>query len=142
MSELKSCPFCDGEASIVTEPVPIIMWNDVPYDSLVHCIGCQVSQSGWAPKQQVIDEWNTRFYNKWISVEDGLPKEECNVLFYVPSQAALIIRVGYIISEEHRGELPDGIKAFWFVDDSENTAYAEKDVTHWMPLPEPPTCQS
>jgi hypothetical protein len=74
----------------------------------------------------------------WISVKDRLPPECENVLFYVPSKAMKIIRVGYIIPEINRGNLIDGEIAFWFLDDSENTAYSEKDVTHWMTLPEPP----
>lgn len=76
--------------------------------------------------------------SKWISVKDKLPKYEENVLFYVPSASATIIRVGYVITEGFRGEVSDNIEAFWFVDGSENTAYAREDVTHWMPLPERP----
>lgn len=84
--------------------------------------------------------FETKIYIKpdWISVKDNLPKPENNVLFYVPSKSAKIIRVGYIIAEHKRGKLIDGEIAFWFVNDSENTAYSEKDVTHWMPLPERP----
>lgn len=74
--------------------------------------------------------------SKWISVKDRLPPEEKNVLFYVSLYS--IIRVGYIIPKINRGEVAHNIPAFWFVDDSENTAYAEEDVTHWQELPAPP----
>lgn len=78
------------------------------------------------------------YMNCWISVKKQLPKHNENVLFYVPDPLSKIIRVGYILPEFSRGEVYRGIPAFWFVDDSENTAYAEDDVTHWMPIPKLP----
>lgn len=59
---------------------------------------------------------------KWISVNDRLPKRNQRVIAYFP-----------LLSTSPMDSLYDGQK-FW-VDGLDRT----KAVTHWMPLPEPPT---
>ena len=56
----------------------------------------------------------------WISVKDRKPKIYQNVLVCV------------------KGEVHEGLlgKMFWSVPNCES--YCNNDVTHWMPLPEPP----
>ena len=56
---LKPCPFCGGEASIVKNSGCSSL-NGMPYDSLIQCLKCEISQNGWAPENQVIEEWNKR----------------------------------------------------------------------------------
>ena len=60
MSDLKLCPFCGGKAKIIKQSIPMSTLNGIPYDSMVYCSGCEITQSGWAPENQVIEEWNTR----------------------------------------------------------------------------------
>ena len=65
---------------------------------------------------------------KWISVKDELPKEYCQCLIYCPRSFPKNSRV----------------LAANYYDDNEKfycDAFEEvhEDVTHWMPLPNPPT---
>ena len=60
---------------------------------------------------------------KWISVEDKLPKDGEEVLIY--------IRNKQIVAEKCR--------VFGFVDAMDREALRLDMITHWMPLPEPPT---
>lgn len=71
---------------------------------------------------------------QWISVEDALPD------FNVPVFAGHIVNGGFIwwIFERY----DDGDCWVWsrYEGDLESDAYADDyDITHWMPLPEPPT---
>lgn len=70
--------------------------------------------------------------NEWISVDDRLPDDE---------HETLLVVLQSIVEEAHSGEqfvdtdafyTSDGFFQFW--NESE-----EYEVTHWMPLPEPPT---
>lgn len=60
--------------------------------------------------------------NKWILVKDRLPEDEKKVL--------CILDDGFFCILEWRSW-------DWLWNDGHNV-YAEKDVTHWMPLPEAP----
>ena len=57
--------------------------------------------------------------NEWISVKDRLPEEDIRVLVYINSDRS------YTKLDTDR--LSNGKFVRWY-----------KDVTHWMPLPEPP----
>ena len=59
---------------------------------------------------------------KWIPVTERLPEDEKKVL--------CILDDGFFCILEWKSW-------DWLWDDGHNV-YAEKDVTHWMPLPEPP----
>ena len=59
---------------------------------------------------------------EWISVKDKLPDDDTIVLVYAP-QSGEPARPGYHHGDEWRWETSDCI---------------EYDVTHWMPMPEPP----
>lgn len=59
---------------------------------------------------------------KWISVEDRLPEDDARVL-------VCDTREDYVSIWEYFG---DGL---WFGDE---VIWATEDITHWMPLPEPP----
>lgn len=61
---------------------------------------------------------NAKTINEWISVKDRLPEEERHVLVWVKD--------GYsLIDWTFNGQ--------WQVN-----PYMRNDITHWMPLPEPP----
>ena len=57
---------------------------------------------------------------EWISVKDRLPKKNINVL---------VVAKG----EVHEGSIG---RVFWCIPNFDG--YCNNDITHWMPLPEPP----
>ena len=64
--------------------------------------------------------------NEWISVEDRLPEEGQIVLVHQKD--------GFIYcAENFAGNVL--MSPGWFID---NYSWDAKEVTHWMPLPEPP----
>ena len=67
---------------------------------------------------------------QWISVEDRIPSEAGNVLSYIdkPSGESIGLINCYIC--------PEYEFVIWETLDGEDV---EGEVTHWMPLPEPPT---
>ena len=62
---------------------------------------------------------------KWISVEDRLPPIRESVLYLL-----------------HDYDMDIGVysrtKKEWCVDSTDDYYWNKEDVTHWMPLPEPP----
>ena len=74
----------------------------------------------------------------WISVEERLPDKNGQYLVQTKWTYGSFIRLccwtpKYNGFEEHlKG------RAIWYVYDSEYGDYECKDITHWMPLPEPP----
>lgn len=59
--------------------------------------------------------------SKWISIKDRLPEISKQVLTYETGNPAMPIKVNYIHNYENE------------------FAYGRnKNITHWMPLPEPP----
>ena len=69
--------------------------------------------------------------DNWISVKDRLPKERTNVLLFVKDTYCTppycYIATGW------------RLKSDWVVG---ITVYTNQDITHWMPLPEPPKEES
>lgn len=74
---------------------------------------------------------------EWINVNERLPEDDKEVLIYIkhadyPCQA--LYTDGYwVVSRQVRDTAKDG-------DMSQPSIplWATKDITHWMPLPEPP----
>lgn len=63
----------------------------------------------------------------WISVEERLPEPFVSVLAYIPSESPLpTVHESYIADHDTWVNILLGEK------------YANGEVTHWMPLPEPP----
>jgi len=58
---------------------------------------------------------------EWISVKDRLPKMYERVLTYCPEFPRMPIKVNYIHTYDNE----------WAYDHS-------REITHWLPLPEPP----
>ena len=71
----------------------------------------------------------------WISVNDRLPEIDKRVLFWVKTRKSCNTCLGYIIPIENRGKDLDGKEFYWFVDESENTAFTFDEVSHWQLLP-------
>ena len=62
---------------------------------------------------------------EWISVKDRLPKPVVSVLVYMPGERPL--------PTVHEGFL--AIEGVWYANHFDRDP---DEVTHWMPLPEPP----
>lgn len=114
------CPFCGGEARL----------SHAGAKHIIFCPNCVrlPADGGYINQEQAIAAWNNRTDN-WISVEERLPpKPEENPVFEgKPFEM-------YLVS------FPDSdypFRAFW---DGENfgDGWKKVNVTHWMPLPEPP----
>lgn len=77
---------------------------------------------------------------RWISVEERLPEDKCECLVYVKTHNKFS---GYMTISwfypRYDGSAPDlkGRKV-WTGYDSEWGVFELRNVTHWMPLPEPP----
>lgn len=62
----------------------------------------------------------------WISVDERLSQDYEEVLVYIPCES----RVG-IASRRTLAEIYE----YWYCSDN---VYSNSEITHWMPLPEPP----
>lgn len=61
---------------------------------------------------------------RWIPVTESLPQEFVSVLVYIPSESPLpMVKEAYLAN------------GLW---STKTWIHSAKDVTHWMPLPEPP----
>lgn len=69
--------------------------------------------------------------NEWISVKDRMPELHVEVLVYgiLPYEIHPEIHQCYLCDVNGKNKLE-----FW----TSISAYDVKNVTHWMPLPEPP----
>lgn len=61
----------------------------------------------------------------WISVKERLPKENVFVLIYIKPPGQIVVG--------SRGGNDD-----WYADAEFKSENVRGEVTHWMPLPEPP----
>ena len=69
---------------------------------------------------------------KWIACKKRMPKECEEVIVVIPKKANRIIfswwsKVGSVGKEQVR----------WFFDTNDES-YSAEEITHWMPMPEPP----
>ena len=70
---------------------------------------------------------------KWTSVKDRLPENSNEVLVFAPNCDIIgSILIGKYFNEDNAED------SAWTVYDFEESTFFEL-VTHWMPLPEPPT---
>ena len=74
-----------------------------------------------------------KFASQWISVKDRLPEEDVAVLTY----GQVLNDPPDIIGVKRRYNGDQDWKHTWEPED--RFIYREGDVTHWIPLPKPPT---
>ena len=133
MGQLKPCPFC-GSNNIehyIREPEGGVSF------SMIECQICFARTMEYrnVTSEEMVEVWNRRA-SGWMSVEDGLPKRvegkhySIDLLYWLPKENAICS--GYYV-------FPDieGINYGWKITNNED-GYSVKDITHWMPLPEPP----
>ena len=91
-----------------------------------HCLECRCKDYDQNPK----------IVMKWVSVQDKLPEEMLDVL--------ILTKEGYINLAHYANEyLPEDCWKHFFPinedpDDNFGHSYYVRNITHWMPLPEPP----
>ena len=66
--------------------------------------------------------------DKWISIEDKLPEKNNEVL----------ITDGYSVWGGFSREYSQNEEGWCWFDNSEEGYFNTDEITHWMPLPEPP----
>ena len=66
-------------------------------------------------------------YGQWVSVKDRLPEEQKEVLIYLPEYGSVETAAFF--------EIPSLNLKEWAQNED---AYMFDEVSHWMPLPEPP----
>ena len=79
--------------------------------------------------------------DKWISVRDRFPEEDGRYLVHIPEEWAYKVRIlSFAKNLKKTGmyEFKHLKRRGWWGVDNEYGAYERKEVTHWMPLPEPP----
>jgi len=66
---------------------------------------------------------------KWISIEEKMPEDRQDVLTYWPERRLIQLQA-YV---------PDGPAGMdWWLGGWQNLMVEDGNITHWMPLPEPP----
>ena len=121
--KLKPCPICGSEVNLIEENVG---------EYTVVCHGCQVLMiaDDVSSKNEAIERWNNRVNEpKWHNYKIESPTEERDYLVIVAADKNYG-NADYIDVCQWNGEYFEGGK-YTGVDDG-------LDITHWMPLPEPP----
>jgi len=131
LSELKPCPFCgykDEDIVIFNE------FREDPYKADCPSMDC-LAGGYYKEKKDAVNSWNTR-HTLWISVEDTLPNNGENILFYDGRS----VKIGHIELSDLSiiGDYYNASETKWI----ERHAYPVEGVTHWMPLPELPVTWS
>ncbi len=108
MSDLKTCPFCGGEAELE------ITNREYPFTVWCGNVDCTFWLCGtYSPtKEDATRLWNIR-QDGWVSVDDRLPKGVLDMVMAWDSR----MRMPRFLLRAH---------------------FRECGVTYWQPLPEPP----
>lgn len=81
--------------------------------------------------------WQAARQPQWISVKDQLPEDDQRVLVLDACGKVRICKHTLWEDRNTSGEF-----YLWDYDDDCNSFYSDEEVTHWMPLPEPPKEQA
>ncbi len=146
--ELKPCPFCGRKIELHHETegsyadkhrFPNGAWMfKHPFGETGNwnkCLGRNVNFQWFQSEQEAIDAWNTRA-DGWIKIEDALPElgPDYNYEYGDNRENEVLIK----LAESKRVFIahlsPNG---YWWID-VYRAHLSHKDVTHWMPLPQPP----
>lgn len=110
-----SCKFCGADCSdCFGDGTKQSTDPDVKY--WVYCWKCGATGPDKHTIEEAIAAWNKR---GWISVEDRLPEYDTFVLV-------------------HWSDGNQSVFHFWAIKWEDISRYGGADITHWMPLPDPP----
>ena len=112
MPELKACPFCGHEK---TEVFHTGLGN-----YRVRCNSCLACSGVEFKPDDATAAWNRRV-GQWISVKERLPENGADVLVYIAGSEIVLV---------------DFNKGCWYLEGY--GCLGRGEVTHWMPLPQPP----
>ena len=133
---LKPCPFCGGDGEVVSELGAGVY--------AAKCMECDSGTFEWGDPGHAAAAWNRR-PSPWISVEERLPENADTVLVAHQMkdgsyQTGDPLTAQYWPYPTTGAAWPEsfGQKTWWDVD-REGFEHPVSGVTHWMPLPEPPT---
>lgn len=125
MGELKPCPFCGHEAEIE-------VYGNHREGTYYKCTNCSCALETSETFNHGY-QWNTRA-DGWVSVDDGLPLEVNESVIHESITVIATDGEHVINCEFNRGNGGGEPWAEW----SAYNELASYDITHWMPLPEPP----
>lgn len=138
--ELERCPFCGGKPSFIIDADEYL---DDHKNYYIRCSGCKASTAlvnahtddGCYGRRRAYELWNTRSPTSWVACSEKLPQNGKHVLIHYKNAHGKTRRVVGIYARPTSGwyEYQDNWDdyAYIFVNNGE--------VTHWMPLPPPPT---
>ena len=104
------------------------------------CNSCPYAEDGCTSNREKIDaleyiqQLEEAAQPKWISVEESLPDDDVDVIVYIASKKENVDSVIAITQYTHsmHGYNIEGWCSPW------QYCFWDREVTHWMPLPEPP----
>lgn len=142
-TELKPCPFCGGTAEIVVIKKG---FKSIIACTTPHCGFIRHSFNNGDTDEhaalRLTTAWNSRTtddkQSEWISVEDRLPSEDC-----LPMNCIVVAKVGdnTVVDWAQRYLSENAFTKEKFVEWEILHDWDEGqgcEITHWMPLPEPP----
>ena len=128
MADLKPCPFCGGKAIAYKEPNYVV--NITRYKVICEVCSAQMYRGTMS---EVIEAWNARA-DGWISVKERLPEQrplDDRPEVLASDYVLVLIRYDddfyWIRTSAYVGKA-------WLAD----IPGEGRQVTHWMPGPEPP----
>jgi hypothetical protein len=130
MSELKPCPFCGGKNVLSTE-----LQDGLPFIAYCQC-GAENEAENWN-NRPIEDKLRKRIAEleaerRWRIIADGeLPDDRATVLVAFteyPEQIDILTATYY-----KRYEGFGGVDNWWDIE-----GWHSGNVTHWIPLPQPP----
>jgi len=142
--ELKSCPFCGGEAFVNARSEVPTRWVVGCYDPdcIVHIGGHrfrspEAASTAWNTRAPAPTEWRD------IGTQEP-PKDGGDILIYcqpITGRLQGVFQVSWCNPWDEPTTPENGA---WCVDDNKHGPYplrgwCDGDITHWMPLPAAPT---
>jgi Lar family restriction alleviation protein len=118
MNELKPCPFCGCKNILIYLESTAQEGSEKYYRA--NCARCTSFTLG-RNEQEALMTWNTRVESseQWISVKDRLPENDEYVLTYCECSTK-------------------SVRSNWYSSSRKLWHEGDDNITHWMPLPDPP----
>ena len=127
MEDIMRCPFCGSNNLTVGDDRSLFYRRCVVYVKCQDCGGMMADDNKKVNLRDIMERWNRRAavttaHSEWINVKDRLPEDENHVL---------------ALTETAKGR-KNIVRAYYCQSLHTWAAGMNNNVTHWMPLPEPP----